>query len=200
MKIFLATGNAHKLEEFQQMVQQRQLPVDLQSPDQLGGMPEVEESGATLEENAKIKGQALLAHVPTGTWVLADDTGLLVDALDGAPGVHSARFAGPTSNAAANNIKLLHELHEVPMEKRTARFSCVLYFAREGEEHFFTGICEGHIRTSPSGQQGFGYDPLFQPLGFSLTFADLDSETKHQLSHRGRAVEAWTAYLATLGS
>ncbi len=200
MEVYLATGNAHKLEEFRQMVEQGQLPVRLHSPDEIGGMPEVEETGTSLEENARIKGQALLARIPTGSWVLADDSGLLVDALDGAPGVHSARYAGPVSNAAANNIKLLHELHEVPMDKRTARFSCVLYFAREGGEHYFSGSCEGHILTVPSGHQGFGYDPLFQPLGYSLTFADLDSETKHQLSHRGRAVEAWTAFLASLES
>jgi XTP/dITP diphosphohydrolase len=196
MDVYLASANPHKCEEFVEMIHKLRIPVNLQGAAAVGGMPEVEESGHTLRENARLKGLALLEKVPPGAWVLADDSGLLVDALDGAPGVHSARFAGPGGNATANNIKLLHLLRDVPMDKRTARFCCVLYFARTGgTELYFEGTCEGHIMTAPSGLRGFGYDPLFQPLGYTKTFAALGSAVKNKLSHRGRAVADWAQHL-----
>jgi XTP/dITP diphosphohydrolase len=199
MDIYLASGNAHKFEEFKQLIHKNRLSVNLLNARDAGGMPDVEESGSTLEANARIKGDALLPAVPDGAWVLSDDSGLLVDALDGAPGVHSARYAGPGGNTTANNIKLLHELKGVPIEHRTARFSCVLYFVRVGEKgQFFVGNCEGHIMTAPSGLRGFGYDPLFRPLGYNRTFADLGSAIKNNLSHRALAVKEWAAYLKSM--
>ncbi|HSH09962.1 MAG TPA: RdgB/HAM1 family non-canonical purine NTP pyrophosphatase [Oceanipulchritudo sp.] len=199
MKVYLATGNPHKCEEFGEMIHKFEVPVSLKSANEVGGMPEVEETGDTLHANARLKGEALLKKVPQGSWVLADDTGLLVDALDGAPGVHSARFAGLAGNAVANNIKLLQLLKGLPLEKRTARFSCVLFFAKAGMEGlFFEGTCEGHIMAAPSGVLGFGYDPLFQPLGYNKTFADLGSAVKNSLSHRGRAVAEWARHLQSM--
>ena len=196
MEIYLASGNQHKLEEFVQMIHKERLQVRLMGADAAGGMPEVEESGQTLEENARIKALALLEKVPAGSWVLSDDSGLIVDALDGAPGVHSARYAGPGGNATANNIKLLQELKGVPEKDRTARFACVLCFVTHGREpRVFSGTCEGHIMQAPSGYRGFGYDPHFRPLGYQRTFADLGSAIKNNLSHRGRAVSAWAAWI-----
>lgn len=182
------------------MVMKARLQINFHSAMAVNGMPDVEESGDTLEENARIKADALAGKLNKGAWVLSDDSGLIVDALDGAPGVHSSRFAGPGGNAVANNIKLLKEMRGVPMEKRTARFSCVLCFLQVGGEvRTFKGTCEGHILTAPAGDYGFGYDPLFQPLGYTQSFAELGSAKKHALSHRARAVTEWTAFVRSLG-
>ena len=200
MDVYLASGNAHKLTEIVDLVDMAGLSINVQGADSVGGMPDVDESGDTLEENARIKAKALLDKVPSGAWVLSDDSGLLVDALNGEPGVHSARYAGPGGNATANNLKLLHALRDFPMEQRTARFSCVLYFARAGHEGIsFRGDCEGHIMTAPSGEKGFGYDPLFCPLGYAKTFADLGSSVKNSLSHRAKAVAQWTQAVQAMG-
>ena len=199
MDVYLASGNPHKFEEFLAIVKRDRLPVRLFSADAVGGMPDVDESADTLEGNAQIKAEALLEKVPKDAWVLADDSGLLVDALDGAPGVHSARFAGPAGNAVANNIKLLQLMKGVPDKDRSARFCCVLHFVRRGEEaHVFTGSCEGHIKSSPSGRRGFGYDPLFQPKGYDRTFADLPGSVKNNMSHRGRATAEWAAFVKSM--
>ena len=172
------------------------LDIQLKGAADVGGMPDVEEDGSTFEENARIKARSIIDKVPAGAWVLADDSGLVVDVLDGEPGVHSARFAGPSANATANNIKLLHLLQGIPQEDRTARFRCALCFMnRESGPIIFTGNCEGHIMTQPSGEEGFGYDPLFRPVGYDGTFGDLPSEVKNSLSHRGKAVEEWADFV-----
>lgn len=196
MEVYLASGNQHKLEEFIQMAHSLDLNIQMKGAVEVGGMPDVEENGATFEENARIKARSIIDKVPDGAWVLADDSGLVVDALDGEPGVHSARFAGPGANATANNIKLLHLLHGIPQEERTARFRCALCFMnRESGPLIFTGKCEGHIMTQPSGEEGFGYDPLFRPVGYVETFGDLPSHVKNGLSHRGKAVEEWADFV-----
>ncbi|MEX0331297.1 MAG: RdgB/HAM1 family non-canonical purine NTP pyrophosphatase [Puniceicoccaceae bacterium] len=201
MDVYLASGNEYKFEEFQQLVEKLQIPVNLKRAVDAGGMPDVEESGTTFEENACIKARALIGRIPPGSWALADDSGLEVDALDGAPGVHSARYAGLGGNAVANNIKLIKALRGIEIPERTARFSCVLCFANsEGAENLFEGTCEGHIMMAPSGKLGFGYDPLFRPVGFDQTFADLGSAIKSSLSHRARATEAWGSFLQKQGS
>lgn len=200
MDVYLASGNHHKFEEFAEMVLKSRLPLRFLEASEVGGMPAVEESGETLEANAQIKAEALLEQVPEGSWVLADDSGLLVDALDGAPGVHSARYAGPGGNTAANNIKLLQALKGVPPSDRSARFACVLYFVRRGEAgRFFKGTCEGSILERPSGGNGFGYDPLFRPVGYNKSFAELNSAVKHALSHRGAAVADWLKFVRQVG-
>lgn len=199
MEVYLASGNAHKLEEFQEMLSQYSLDLHLMGASEVGGMPDVDESGDTFEANARIKAEALLELVPDNAWVLADDSGLIVDALGGNPGVRSARFAGPSANATANNIKLLQLMHDFPMEQRTARFACVLCFMKRGNNGIcFEGTCEGHIMTAPSGVKGFGYDPLFRPIGYEQTFADLGSAVKHELSHRGNAFAAWAEFVKEL--
>lgn len=199
MDVYLASGNAHKLEEFAELLDSHQLNLRLLGAGELGGMPDVEETGETFEENARIKAEALVELVPEDAWVLSDDSGLSVDALGGRPGVWSARYAGPTANAAANNIKLLQELHDFPLEQRTARFVCVLCFMSKSNPGMcFEGTCEGHIMKAPSGIKGFGYDPLFQPLGYDKTFADLGSDVKHKLSHRGHAFAEWARFMKSL--
>jgi XTP/dITP diphosphohydrolase len=197
MDVYLASGNPHKFGEFVTLVAAGELPMNFYSAGFLyGGMPEVEETAATFEGNAAIKAEALVAKVPEGSWVLADDSGLCVDTLDGSPGVRSARYAGEEAGSAENNARLLEALAEVPAEARTARFCCVLVFQNtDGERHVFEGRCEGKILTALRGTEGFGYDPLFVPQGYSATFAELSEEAKNQISHRGDAVKKWLAFL-----
>lgn len=180
------------------MVETAGLKINLLTAEALGGMPEVEESSDTFAGNAMLKAEALAALAPKDAWVLADDSGLEVDALNGAPGVHSARFSGLDGNSLANNLKLMGELRLVPMKRRTARFHCVLCFLQAGGDvRLFHGICEGHILKKPLGHNGFGYDPLFRPLEHRRTLAQLSPEEKNALSHRARAVAAWMDYLRT---
>src|SRR5699024_1925090 len=145
----------------------------------------------TLFRSLKAEQISSLLNVP----VLADDSGLVIDALDGRPGVYSARYAGLEKNDQDNNDKVLNELKSISMENRTARFVCVLAVARPGEDTFFAeGTCEGKIACSEKGENGFGYDPLFIPEGHSKTMAEISPEQKNQISHRGRAInelEEW---------
>jgi XTP/dITP diphosphohydrolase len=199
MDVYLASGNAHKFEEFASMVLKTRLPLKLHPAASIGGMPQVEEDGETFTDNALIKARALAVHAPEGSWILADDSGLIVDALGGAPGVHSARYAGPGGHAAANNIKLLKELRAFSMPQRTARFACVLCFLPvNGEPRFFEGRCEGHILPEPHGARGFGYDPVFRPVGYNKSLAELGSAIKNTLSHRARALNQWAGYVWTI--
>lgn len=187
IRIVLATGNAHKLREVREIMG---ADFEIAGTDSLEGYSEPEETGLTFTENAGIK--ALAASALTTDWVLADDSGLEVDALDGAPGVHSARYAGTQGDHEANIRLLLQNIEGVPASKRTARFCCVLAIAKNGTiAAHFKGKVEGRIAHEPKGEKGFGYDPIFVPEGFSKTFAELDSATKHSMSHRGRALEAF---------
>ena len=199
MEIYLASGNPHKLGEFAELFYELEFPVNLVSAAALGGMPEVEENGETFAENARIKAHALLGKVPSGTWLLADDSGLCVDALGGAPGVRSARYAGPEATEEANNAKLLKELAGVAPERRKARFVCVLLLLRKQEtdysEKAFTGDCEGEILTNPRSGAGFGYDPLFVPRGEERSFAEMAGARKNEISHRGRAMTQLVRFL-----
>jgi XTP/dITP diphosphohydrolase len=160
------------------------------------GLPEVEEDGKTFSENAVKKATAVAGHLKT--WTIADDSGLIVDALDGAPGVHSARFAGEERDDAKNNEKLLKLLNGVPQEKRTARFCSALAFVSpEGEVWTTEGYCPGLITFAPRGENGFGYDPLFLLPELGLTMAELTDEQKNQISHRAMAMRNFRDYLAT---
>lgn len=191
--IFLASNNAHKAEEFAVLLGSLGERLQLRSAREIGGMPEVEESAADFVGNARIKAEALVGQLPTAeAWALADDSGLEVDALGGAPGVHSARYAGEHGNSPANNRKLLAALAEVPLEARTARFRCALVLRRrDGAEAIFEGRCEGRIASTEAGKEGFGYDPLFVPEGFAQSFGELPEGVKSACSHRARAVHAW---------
>jgi len=184
--VLVSTRNAHKLVEIRQILGPSFELLDLSSIPALG---EVEETGTTFEENAGLKALAASAHF--GGWVLADDSGLEVDALAGAPGVRSARFSGEGATDVTNRALLLEKLAGVPSNQRSARFRCVIALARGGEVlAHFSGSVEGAIIGSEKGAGGFGYDPLFVPEGFSETFAELSADTKNSLSHRGRALAA----------
>jgi len=199
IKLYLASGNAHKAREFQTLADASGLPVEVISAVAIGGMPPVVEDTGTFAGNARKKIHALRPRLPAGAWALADDSGLCVDALGGAPGVESAYYAGPRASGAENLAKLVAAVRDVPDVKRTARFVCVLALAGpEREEMTFEGRCDGRLSREPAGSGGFGYDPLFVPEGHDRTFAELGDEIKNRLSHRGRAwakLAAW--FLAT---
>ena len=184
--LLVSTRNPHKVGEIRAILGPRFLVSDLTSVPE---MPEVEETGNTFEENATLK--ALAASLLFDGWVIADDSGLEVDALGGAPGVQSARYAGDPSNDAANNALLLRNLMPFHGPERSARFRCVIALARNGRKlAAFLGAVEGTITDGPRGDGGFGYDPLFVPGGHHETFAQLGPGIKNGLSHRARALHA----------
>ena len=193
IRLLLATRNAHKTREFAEI-----LGEDFEITDLCGAtdVPEIEETGSTFAENAILK--AVGASQDRQGLVVADDSGLEVDALDGAPGIYSARYAGETATDQTNVEKLLRQLVRQPEAKRTARFRCVIALARHGELlGTFEGIAEGTIVDPPRGRDGFGYDPVFLPTGFDRTFAELPAKTKNEVSHRARAARKLVAYLNT---
>lgn len=185
MKILIASNNSHKIEELAGIFAGFSLPIELISQRDYFGddSPDIEETGITLEENAFIKAQALfeLTQMP----VISDDTGLEVLALDMAPGVYSARYAGEHGNDKANREKLLRELSI--HDNRNARFRTVLHFISHDDSFSAEGICSGIITHQEQGDQGFGYDSIFIPEGESMTFAQMDSSKKNAMSHRARA-------------
>lgn len=188
MKLYLASGNAHKVGEFQSLARGSGLALEIISATTVGGMPEVVEDTGTFVGNATKKARALAALLPPGSWVLADDSGVCVDALDGAPGVESAYFAGPEHDAAANLRKLLEVMREVPVVQRGARFVCVLVvLGPDQPAQVFTGHCNGSLLTEPRGGAGFGYDPIFRPDGYELSYAQLGDGVKQRISHRAQA-------------
>jgi XTP/dITP diphosphohydrolase len=196
LRLVLASANPDKAAEIAAILRAAVPGLDLVP--RPAGLGEVEETGTTLLENARLKAAAIAAA--TGEAAVADDTGLAVDALDGAPGVYSARFAGEDATYADNVAKLLEELDGVAPERRTARFETVaLVRWPDGHEVSAYGAVEGAIGTGPRGGGGFGYDPIFVPLeGNGRTFAELTADEKHGLSHRGRAFRALAAELAKL--
>lgn len=191
--LVLSTGNSHKLFEFQQILGDQWRILGLES---LPKFPSVEETAETFEENASLKAEA--ASRFTAHLVVADDSGLEVDALDGQPGVRSARYAGDNTNDTKNNALLLKNLANVRGKNRSARFRCVLAVAQHGKTlAHFSGQVEGIIINQPKGNHGFGYDPLFVPEGHCQTFAELGAGVKNLLSHRYRALEKFRAWLET---
>jgi XTP/dITP diphosphohydrolase len=185
MKIVLATHNLHKVEEMKKILSD--MPVELLSLDSFPAIGEIIEDGTTLEENARKKAQVVYQY--TGLLSLADDTGLEVDVLGGEPGVYSARYAGENSTYKENNEKLLVALSNVPPEKRTAKFKCVISIIGKNIDEIAVGEVNGRISTEARGKNGFGYDPLFIPDGFLKTYAEMEPELKNQLSHRAKALE-----------
>ena len=180
--LVIATKNPGKVREFRALLSD--LPLELRGAEE---MPEVEETGTTFAENAELKARAASAW--TGGWALADDSGLEVDALGGAPGVHSNRFAGPGTDEAQRNQRLLQLLEGIPPEQRTARYRAVIAIAApDGRVWLSDGTCEGLIIDTPRGEHGFGYDPLFYLPEDGMTMAELDLAVKNRISHRGRAL------------
>lgn len=185
-EIVLATRNEGKLREFKEIL--KELNVKVLSLKDFRGFPEIEEDGRTFEENALKKARALFEF--TKDMAIADDSGLAVDVLNGAPGVLSARYAGPYAGDLDNNRKLLKELEGIPLENRGASFKCAIAIvAPGGVEIVVTGECRGRIGLEIRGSEGFGYDPLFIPDGFDRTFAELGLETKNRISHRFEAIK-----------
>lgn len=185
--IVFATNNAHKLEEVQ-----KALPsVEVKSLKAVNFEGEIPEDYETLEENSAQKADFITEH--TGLDCFADDTGLEVEALNGAPGVYSARYAGEHGNSEANMEKLLSELEG--NSNRNAQFRTVVTLNLDGKQYQFEGICKGTITTEKHGDKGFGYDPIFIPEGYSKTFAELDMSVKNAISHRGLAVQKLVDFL-----
>ena len=191
MKIIFATGNKGKLREAAEILGEG---FELLSPADLGITEDIEETGETLKENSILKADYI--HERTGMDCFADDTGLEVDALGGAPGVHSARYATDGHDFEVNIDKLLAELDKHPGEPRTARFRSVVTLVFNGEKHFFEDTLEGVISQERRGENGFGYDPVFIPDCFpENTVSELDDDTKNAISHRGKALRAMAAWL-----
>ncbi|MDH6534754.1 non-canonical purine NTP diphosphatase [Parabacteroides sp. 52] len=189
--IVFATNNKHKLEEVRTMLNGTLSIVNLKDIDCLEDIPETAD---TLEGNALLKAQYVKEHY--GYDCFADDTGLEVEALDNAPGVYSARYAGPTHDPEANMQKLMEALEG--KENRKARFRTVIALLLNGKEYMFEGIINGNIIDEKRGGAGFGYDPLFVPEGYDQTFAELGNDIKNDISHRARAVQKLATFLSTL--
>ncbi len=191
--LVFATHNPHKVREIQEMLADR---YEVKSLSDIGCHEDIVEDADTLEGNARIKAQHVVKNY--GLDCFADDTGLEVDALDGAPGVFSARYAGTHGDAEANMAKLLRELDRAVQAGNTSRqaqFRTVICLVQQDQEHLIEGVCRGRIEVLQSGTKGFGYDPLFRPEGHEVTFAEMDAAQKNEISHRGRAVRAMLDHL-----
>jgi XTP/dITP diphosphohydrolase len=206
MKLYLASGNAHKAAEFRALADSvgavrpsavAGAGIEIGYAADVGGMPAVVEDAGTFAGNAWKKARALRERLPADGWSLADDSGLCVEALGGAPGVESAHYAGTQADAAANLAKLVDAMRDVPDGRRSAEFVCVLALCGPGNvERLFEGRCAGRLIREPRGRGGFGYDPLFVPEGFEMTLAEMSAEQKNRVGHRGRAWVECAAWLA----
>ena len=202
-KLVLATRNQGKITEFRRILEELAPgQIELIGVDQFPHLVDVDETGSTFEENSLLK--ARYTCEATGLPAIADDSGLCVDALNGDPGIFSARWAGVHGDDRANCEKVLHQLADVPVEKRTAHFMCVASLVLpDGRHQVAEGRFEGHILHAPVGENGFGYDPIFQPLGLSISSAQMSAQEKDLMSHRGKSLRAIAPHviqmLASLG-
>jgi len=193
LKIVLASSNAGKIKELNDMLAKLDMQI---IPQQELGIEDVEETGLCFVENAILKARnaALMSGMPA----IADDSGLEVDFLNGAPGIYSARFAGPDANTASNNKKLLDALADAPLEQRSARYQCVIVYMRHATDPtpiICQGSWEGHIALEAKGDGGFGYDPLFYVQALNCHAAEIDKQEKNRISHRGKAIQELLAKL-----
>lgn len=201
MKLYLATTNLHKIEELNDMLQEAGLDVEVHTPIAVGGMPEVIEDQDTFSGNALKKARALAAILPDDGLALADDSGICIDAFDGAPGVYSARYAGEGASDEENLAKLIREMESVPDGSRGGRFVCHLAMVSpHGEEQVFEGEILGEILREPRGEGGFGYDPVFRPIGRKRTTAEMSASEKAAISHRGNAMRKFLEWLSAVRS
>lgn len=197
IEIVFASKNAHKLKEVERIVESVCKDFTIIGLQQWSDAPDTVESGATFAANALLKARAI--HLHTGRTVIADDSGICVDALNGMPGIYSARWAGTHGEDQANLKLLLSQLEDVPDQRRSAQFVCAVAIVHEdGSERVVEGTLEGSITRSAVGEGGFGYDPIFQPIGLSVTTAQLDAVHKDLISHRGQAIRSAIAELKTL--
>lgn len=202
MDIVLASRNKKKIEELKKIIEDCGIAapdssINIFTPDDFAQCGDVEEDGVTFEQNAVKKAEYISKC--TGLTAIADDSGLEVDELDGAPGVFSARYAGESSDDKANLEKVLDEMRNVPVDKRTARFVCCIALTTAGGIKTFSGYVEGRIGTEPRGDKGFGYDPVFYPEGHDRTFAEMSDDEKNSMSHRGRALRKLQDYIRKEG-
>ncbi|HEY9000967.1 MAG TPA: non-canonical purine NTP diphosphatase [Mucilaginibacter sp.] len=191
LKLVFATNNRHKLEEVSHKIGNH---FELLTLNDIGCTEDIEETGTTFEENAVIKSKYVYDNYHLNCF--GDDSGLVIDALNGEPGVYSARYAGEYGNHAANIKKVLAKLEGI--ENRKARFVTVISLMWEGKEHVFEGTVEGTIRQETTGSGGFGYDPIFQPDGYDITFAEMSMDEKNKISHRARAMEKLIGFLQAI--
>ena len=191
MKLVFATNNLNKLAEVQKMLP---TTIDLLSLKDINCFDDIEETATTLEGNAQIKANHISEKY--GYNCFADDTGLEVSALNGAPGVYSARYAGEPTNAENNMQKLLNELHN--QTNRDAQFRTSICLNLNGEQFLFDGVCKGQILSEKQGEQGFGYDPIFQPESYKKSFAEMTAEEKNEISHRGLAIQQLVSFLKSM--
>ncbi len=195
--LILATRNAKKLAELRRILQASNVDVGVTGLSEYPEMPEVPETGATFTENALLKARAVVKH--TGRPAVAEDSGLCIDALNGMPGVLSARWAGRHGDDEANLRLVLGQLADVPADRRAGHFACVAALVLpSGREHVTEGTVSGRITDAPRGTNGFGYDPIFVPAGSELTTAEMSPEAKDAISHRGRALRALAPVIAAL--
>jgi XTP/dITP diphosphohydrolase len=194
-QLILASRNSGKIREFKRMLEQSASDIEVLSLLDFPELPDVDETGTTLQENSRLKAEQITQA--TGKPCLADDSGIFIDALGGDPGVYSARWSGVHGDDRANNAKVLQQIHELEKNgpvNRSAQFRCVVALcfptshARAGEVHFESGEMPGEIIDVPRGDHGFGYDPIFMPDGYSQTSAELSAEEKDRISHRGQAM------------
>lgn len=198
-RVVLATRNQHKVTELRRILASSSLDVDLVGTESFPDLPDVAETGSTFAANALLKARDVAQR--TGLVAIADDSGLCVDALNGMPGILSARWAGSHGDDAANLELLLAQLADVPSKRRGAAFYCAAAVAiPDGDERVVEGVLEGSLITEPRGSNGFGYDPIFTPLGYALTTAELIPEEKDAISHRGHAFRALVPVLGELRS
>ncbi len=197
-KLLLATRNKGKIEEFRRILEDIAAgEIDLVGLEQFPDLHDVDETGSTFEENALLKARQMCAA--SGIPAIADDSGLCVDYLNGAPGIFSARWSGIHGDDAANTAKVLESLIDVPDEKRSAHFTCVAALALpDGRTHVEEAQFDGWILRSPIGDQGFGYDPIFRPDGYAISSAQMSAEEKDAISHRGKSLRAIAPHVITL--
>lgn len=197
-KLLLATRNKGKIEEFRRILEAvAPGEIELVGLDQFPHLHDVDETGNTFEENALLKAREM--SEATGLPAIADDSGLCVDALNGDPGIYSARWAGKHGDDAANTAKVLEQLKDIPDEKRSAHFTCVAaLYLPDGRTHCEEARFDGWILHQPIGDQGFGYDPIFRPEGYSISSAEMSAEEKDSISHRGKSLRAIAPHVINL--
>jgi XTP/dITP diphosphohydrolase len=191
MKLIFATQNQHKAEEIQEIMPEG---IQIATLSEIGCDEDIPETATTLEGNASLKSAYVLEHYNKDCF--ADDTGLEIEALGGEPGVYSARYAGEDANAQKNMDLVLQKMNG--LANRKARFRTVISLRLKGKEYLFEGVVNGTIRETKSGTEGFGYDPIFQPDGYDITFSEMRMEQKNSISHRGKAVKKLVEFLATI--